>query len=86
MSLLFHAIIAISWFTPKPASPVHVRNCDHIPMTVYADYQLTIPLPDPFLSDRKGYFTFYMKESCAEVSVDGGNTYWVHQASPKAAK
>ena len=81
MTLFIHAIIAVSWFTPKPRTYVYVKNCTTLKFEpVYVDSRKTTLMSNPFLSDAQGNFTFFIEDTCAAVSVDGGKYYYIFQS------
>lgn len=81
MKFLTYAIMAISWFTPKPYTEVYVKDCGVKFKTLYADDRATTPLPNPFLSDAHGNFTFFTSDDCTSVSIDG-KKYYIFQVLP----
>ena len=84
--LLTHIVIAISWFTPTPRSYVYVKDCRGVFKILYSDSREIIPLPNPFLSDSQGDFTFFTEGDCTLVSVDGGKRYFILETLPAGAR
>lgn len=55
------------------AGLVYVRTCDGRPLPVYSDPNLTVELPNPFLTDKRGHFTYYTQDyAAANVEVRNG--------------
>ena len=72
-------ICAFSGYSNKPNHLIYVKDCHGRFKTIYADKDRTIPLANPFISDRKGQFTFFTNGNCVMVNANGGNLWEVVQ-------
>ncbi len=64
-------VIAVSGLADKPHRAVYIRDCAGQFIPVYSDSRMTQPLPNPFLADAHGKFTFYTDQDCIEAKSSG---------------
>ncbi len=58
-----------------PYSQVAVKACQfpYKFVAVYADSKLTTPMPNPFIADRNGEFTYFTNQACV---ITNGAPFW----------
>lgn len=67
---------------------IYVKNCRDVFVPIYADKEMTTPIPNPFMSKRDGSYEYYSQYSREKVTIihlgpDGSHMTMVNTCKTK---